>query len=642
MPKLPSYEQSVGPATFTAPTLGTGAVQSPAVAGITQANLGDGILKAGTNFAQTATKLAIANRTRRDQTLYLDLSNQFTEWNINARRDISMLTGKEAIGSTTEFMKSSKEYIDMLVQDVDPRIQSAIRERLEANALSGAQTISVHEATQHQAYEQTEAANHTLLTARNAVGFLSATGTKPLVVKTGNREETTYINDTDANGNPIPGLSMEAHYAIADAKQAAFDEQITLGAGEDTAEKIAQDVESEIFVDYANQIISDFPLHGVHFLDQYEGKIVDATTRKTLRETAENAYFAKSGFDKGVDLFTSNMRQEQIQGDRPITRDQIDANVAVMKRTLILNQNMDSRERNAALNSLTLMSNQAKDEIQANVNTSIKNLTRVLTTTNGDLSQANATDLSYLQLHDPKAYLELKTLQNALLAKTPVITDITKWRKLYELRENSPEAFKDENLDLYAGSISSTDMKDFIKMQEGVRNGSYYGLKAHETKAINQGLGYLQLTDVAGDKKQMLLKTQWLRFVNFGFTELKKEFGVTRLSETQMTNFITESITEGTWWNNDGDSAEGMRFMVPKDFDGTSFYSNKRVEGGVFDSGAPVEFNKAMNQLAKEMKLPMTTELQRALYNYTINEANPEEIELVEEFKNAGQPATRR
>tara|TARA_R110002096_G_scaffold264210_1_gene457746 strand:- start:902 stop:2809 length:1908 start_codon:yes stop_codon:yes gene_type:complete len=560
MPKLPSYEQSVGPATFTAPTLGTGAVQSPAVAGITQANLGDGILKAGTNFAQTATKLAIANRTRRDQTLYLDLSNQFTEWNINARRDMSMLTGKEAIGSTTQYMKSSKQHIDMLVQDVEPRIQSAIRERLEANALSAAQNISVSEATQHQAYEQAEAANATVLTARNAVGFLSATGTKPLVVKTGTREETTYINHLDADGKHIPGLSMEAHYAIADAKQAAFDEQINLGAGENTAEAAAQDAESEIYVDYVNQMISEYPLHGVHFLDQYEEKIVNATTRKTLRQTAENAYFAKSGADKGVDLFSTMSRQEYLQGDGPITQDQIDVNVAEIKQTLMLDQNMDARELTAAFNALDLISNQEKIQIQGNLNTSITNVTRTLTETNGDMSQVNQNELANINRHSPDKIKAINAYATFLVTEPPVATDWDVWNDLNEMAVENPALFLQEELILFRTGLADSEYKEMVKRQNDMKDPAYIKLQAAEMSIItNMAAKLFDMSD-QDQKGEAAVFKNWGR----GLIEsIKDELKVKELSSDKIEKLLEPGAVLGTWRGPGGTFKETFRGQIP-------------------------------------------------------------------------------
>lgn len=558
MPKLPSYEQSVGPATFTAPTLGTGAVQSPAVAGITQANLGDGILKAGTNFAQTATKLAIANRTRRDQTLYLDLSNQFGAWNIDTRRDLSMRTGKEAIGSTTQYMEASKTRIEELVANVEPRLQAAIRERLEANALSGAQTISVHEAAQHQLYEQTEAKNHTLLSKQNAVGFLSPTGHIKSDVPSD--AEPEYFNHLDADGNAMPGIAMEGFYAIADARSAAFDEQINLGAGENTAEAAARQVESEIFVDYANQMIREYPLHGVHFLDQYGDKIIDPTTRKTLRETAENAYFAKSGFDKGVDLYTSMTRQEYIQGDGPITQDQIDVNVAEIKTTLMLDQNMDARELSAAINALDLVSNQEKIQIQGNLNTSVTNVTRQLTESNGDMSEVDQTELANINQHSPDKLKLIREYATFLTTEPPVTTNWNVWTDLDAMAEQNPALFLTEELILYRPHLADAEYKAMVKRQNDMNDPAYIKLQAAESSIItNMAAKLFDMSD-QDQKGEAAVFKNWAR----GLIEsIKDELKVKELSSDKIEKLLEPGAVLGTWRGPGGTFKETFRGQIP-------------------------------------------------------------------------------
>jgi len=558
MPKLPSYEQSVGPATFTAPTLGTGAVQSPAVAGITQANLGDGILKAGTNFAQTATKLAIANRTRRDQTLYLDLSNQFGAWNIDTRRDLSMRTGKEAIGSTTQYMEASKTRIEELVANVEPRLQAAIRERLEANALSGAQTISVHEAAQHQLYEQTEAKNHTLLSQQNAVGFLSPTGHIKSDVPSD--AEPEYFNHLDADGNAMPGIAMEGFYAIADARSAAFDEQINLGAGENTAEAAARQVESEIFVDYANQMIREYPLHGVHFLDQYGDKIIDPTTRKTLRETAENAYFAKSGFDKGVDLYTSMTRQEYIQGDGPITQDQIDVNVAEIKTTLMLDQNMDARELTAAINALDLVSNQEKIQIQGNLNTSVTTVTRQLTESNGDMSEVDQTELANINQHSPDKLKLIREYATFLTTEPPVTTDWNVWTDLDAMAEQNPALFLTEELILYRPHLADAEYKAMVKRQNDMNDPAYIKLQAAESSIITNIAAKLFDMSDQDQKGEAAVFKNWAR----GLIEsIKDELKVKELSSDKIEKLLEPGAVLGTWRGPGGTFKETFRGQIP-------------------------------------------------------------------------------
>ncbi len=556
MPKLPSYEQSVGPATFTAPTLGT-AVQSPAVAGITQSNFGDGLLKAGTNFAQTATKLAIANRTRRDQTLYLDRSNQFSEWNINTRRDYSMRTGKEAIGSTTEYMKNAEAQIELLVADIDPRIQGAVRERLQANAMSGAQTISVHEATQHQAYEQAESANQTILAKQNAVSFLTPNGH----IEPGNTSDPNlYVRHLDDEGKGIPGISMEGFHAIVDARQAAYDQQINLGAGEATAAAYARGVESEIYVDYVNQMISEYPLESVKFFERVEDKIVDPAQRKLLRETTQNAYFAKFGHERGIDMFVSMLHKDYFETSDLITKDRIDSGVAFLKRDLLLDPKLDERERTAAMNALDLMATQDKAQITADLNTAVTNVTQSLMESNGDKSQLNQSDMAYINTQSPETLQQINDLATYLTTEPPVTTDWNVWNDLNEMAVNEPVLFLQENLMLMRPNLADAEFKAMVKRQDDMNDPAYIKLQAAEMSIItNMAAKLFDMSD-QDQKGEAAVFKNWGRVL---IESIKDELKVKELSSDKIEKLLSPGAVLGKWSGPGGTFKETFRGRIP-------------------------------------------------------------------------------
>jgi hypothetical protein len=620
MPKLPSYEQNVAPATFSAPAVGTGSVNSPAVAGTDATNFGSSVLSAGASFTAMAQKLAITNRNRQDQTALLRADNEYTKWSLEAMENVRGREGEQAFGATDEFMMKGNKLIEEYTKDYDPRIRDLVREKITASHLVAANQVSVFESEQSKVVDlQARAANVELKTNR-ATGFsLSAVGQLY-----GNGEVT---NHTNADGGAVAGITVEGYDNIAQAMNAAGEAVRLAGGDEKTALLAQQTKQSEIYGLLTTNMISQFPADALAFFEQHEGKIQNAQVRNQLRELAQTTTYTAQGVELGNSLYLDI----HLAGSEYTTIAEYTKSIETEKTNLLLNKDkLDPEVLAAATGQLDSLLNSRTTTIQADVVQNVADITSQITEADGDISKVDMNQLAFVNAHDPSQAKAFREYATYLQTRPAVVTDPDVYFDLDEMRVNNPQAFLKENLVLYSPVISFTDLKALRKEQAEMQSPGYYELQAGSNQAVTDmsvSMGYD--TSKISQKAELGEYKIWAK----GFLEnYKKVNGIKQLDYDQAVKLLTEGSVMGKWRAGTGllERTEVTFFgNRPRTFGKDAEFIPQGNED------APRDWKK--KQLARLeggfKKFTASDKELDAIYNYQNGQASTEQLKIVEAFE---------
>jgi len=628
MPKLPSYEQNVAPATFSAPAVGSGSANSPAVAGTDATNFGSSVLSAGASFTAMAQKLAITNRNRQDQTALLRANNAYTTWSIEAMEDVMGREGEQAFGATDEFMNKGNTQIDEFTKNYDPRIRDLVKEKIIATHLAAANQVSVFEAGENKKVDiQARAASVDLATTKATSFSLSATGQL--------YDNGEVANHTNADGAAVAGITVEGYDNIAQAMNAAGEAVRLSGGSEKQAFLAQQNKQSEIYGLLTTNMISQFPGDALAFFEQHEGKIQNAKVRNELREVAQTTTYTT----QGVELANSLYMEIHLAGTEYTTIPDYTKSIETQKTNLLLNKRLDPEVTTAARGQLDLLLNSRTTTIQADVVQNVADITSAITEADGDMSQIDQNQLAFVEAHDPTKAKLFREYATYLQTNPPVQTNMDKWFDLEQMRLNEPKAFMEENLILYAPFIEASKLQSFMTEQFEMKAPGYFELQAGSNQAVTDmsvSMGYD--TSKISHKAELGEYKIWAK----AFLEnYKKANGVKQLDYDTAVKILQPGSVMGTWKRRPGAFIGNV----------STFRADRRATFGddaVFvpdgQGKPPREWRKKEIAAleAEYMNFSPSDDELKALYNFQEGLASDEQIIILEGFQERLGKAKRR